>query len=171
MPEGYTMEVLLRELAQLEYDYVSLFVGRVTTETHRDMYKYLPKGQGLTESEDLFTFSRFRGVLPAGSSNGDPVKIKFERSYDPASIYTNLEYDNLNGKKEVVRGLAYRVPGKALADISLNNEVLVRNEILVAQYGVVQFLPADIFNDTKLSVEYHSETGLVKRIFIPLASK
>ena len=171
MPEGKTMEVIMRELAQLEYDYVSLFVGRVINETHEFNFTYLPHGQGLTESEDLFTFSRFRGVLPAGSSNGDPVSIQLERSYDPASMYSNTDY-LLEGKSEKpIKGLAYRIPGKAFVKLSLNNKSLASNEIIVAQYGVIQFLPSDFFKQKNLSVEYHPETGLIKRIFIPLATK
>jgi len=171
LPDGKAMQVMIQELAQMEYDYVSLFVGRTLTEVKPFHFSYLPNSERLSETEDLFTFSKFRGVLPAGNSNGDPAKISLLRKVDPGNLYTNNDYAAPDDKTELKKGLAYRIPGTATVSITLNSEEIVSDEFSVAQYGVVQYLPSGLFKDDRTVVEYHPATGLVKRIFIPLATK
>ena len=165
MPEGDALEVIVRELAQLEYDYVSLFVGRTITEQVHHTFTYIPTGQGAVETNDLFVFSRFRGILPAGNSNGDPVSIQLVTTFDPKMTYTTHDFEMGDNKEEVRKGLAYRIPGRAQVSLSLNNESLAGRELLVNQYGVVQFLPSKTFENVATAVEYHAESGMIKQIY------
>lgn len=165
MPEGGALEVIVRELAQMEYDYVSLFVGRTLTSREIVSFSFVPDGEGSTETDELFVFSRFRGILPAGNSNGDPVRITLDKTYDPKDMYTTADYELSSAKTPVNKGVAYRIPGKARVSLILNNEQLVSQELLIAQYGVVQFLPASLFENTRTAIEFHPELGLVKNIF------
>jgi len=165
MPEGTALEIIVRELAQLEYDYVSLFVGRTITETKRLKFSYTPKGTGQTEADDLFVFSRFRGILPAGNSNGDPVRIQLTKVYNVGEMYSNTEFVDEGEKTEIVKGFAYRIPGQAEVSLSLNNEDIIKMPLLIAQYGVIQYLPSKLFEQENVGVEYHPQTGLVKHIF------
>ncbi|MEA1878481.1 MAG: DUF4831 family protein [Bacteroidota bacterium] len=165
MPEGAALEVIVRELAQLEYDYVSLFIGRTITENMYFSFSYTPEGKGQTEADDLFVFSRFRGVLPAGNSNGDPVRIQLSKVSDIDGMYSNTEFVVEDDKTKIEKGLAYRVPGQANVSLRLNNEDLIKMPLLIAQYGVIQYLPSKLFEQENVGVEYHPQTGLVKHIF------
>lgn len=167
MPEGSALEIIVRELAQLEYDYVSLFVGRTLTFTEIFKYSYTPEGQGLTEAYDLFVFSKFRGVLPAGSSNGDPVRIELTKISDPSILYSNTNYslgDSGDGD-EVVRGLAYRIPGQAQVNIMLNNQSIINKSFLIAQFGIIQFLPIHLVGQENMMIRFHPELGIIEGIY------
>lgn len=165
MPEGAALEIIISELAQLEYDYVSLFVGRTLSETKYLKFSYTPEGKGQTEADDLFVFSRFRGILPAGNSNGDPVRIHLTKVYDIDGMYSNTEFLIEDEKTQIEKGLAYRIPGQANVSLILNNEDLIKTPLLIAQYGVIQYLPSKLFEQENVGVEYHPQTGLVKHIF------
>lgn len=165
MPEGAALDVIIRELAQLEYDYVSLFVGRTSTETHTQTFTYIPSGTGQSETNDLFVFSRFRGILPAGNSNGDPVKINISKIIDPSEMYSNTAISAEGESVSPNRGLAYRIPGTAEVRINLNSENLLNQKLLIAQYGVIQYLPAQLFLQEGTGIEFYRETGLVKQVF------
>ena len=168
MPEGKALEIIVKELAQLEYDYVSLFVGRTITETETFQFSYTPDGKGQTEINDLFVFSRFRGVLPAGNSNGDPVKIVLNRVSDPSALYSNTE--NAVGEEgeddvELTKGLAYRIPGQTQVKLKLNNETIVNKSLLIAQYGMIQFLPVHLMSQPNIMMRFHSELGSLDGIY------
>ena len=168
MPEGKALEVIVRELAQLEYDYVSLFVGRTITETESFQFSYTPEGKGQTEANDLFVFSKFRGVLPAGNSNGDPVKIELNRVSNPSTIYSNNEYFVANEEKnevELTKGLAYRIPGQTQVTLILNKETIINKSLLIAQYGIIQFLPVHYMSQPNIMMRFHSELGSLDGIY------
>jgi len=169
LPDGPALEVMLKELAQSEYDHVSLFVGRSITESVAYSFSYVPDGKGVTEVDDLFTFSTFRGVLHAGDANGDPVKIqltKIDNSVD-STMDSSIEEDGNTSKLPKLpptKGLSYRQPQRArLAVTYLNNE-LANGEYLIAQYGQIKFLPGSVVAVPGIVIEYHTELGAIKQI-------
>lgn len=170
MPEGGALEIIVRELAQLEYDYVSLFVGRTLTEQESFIFSYTPKGIGMTEASDLFVFSRFRGVLPAGNSNGDPVRIELSKVYDPSNMYSNTTYTlaelgDEDEEVEISKGLAYRIPGQAQVNLKLNNETLINKSLLIAQFGIIQYLPVQLVGQPDNMIRFHHELGNLEGIY------
>jgi hypothetical protein len=168
MPDGEAMKVIIRELAQLEYDYVSLFVGRTITETETFRFSYTPTGEGITEVNDLFVFSKFRGILPAGNSNGDPVKIELRRMTDPSALYAsenNVVTETRGDEKIISKGLAYRTPALTQVAVKLNNEGLLDKSLLIAQYGVVQRLPSHLLSEPDIMIRFHAELGSLDGIY------
>ncbi len=163
LPEGRALEVMIRELSQMEYDYVSLFVGRTTTETQEYEFIYVPGNESGEESKDLFTFSSFSGVLPAGSSNGDPVRLVLIRNpgfpgqQDKVVIGAN---NSSNGS-----GLAYRIPGRAEITVEQAGEKLVAESFLIAQYGIIQFLPKQLLSQPDMMIRLHPDLGSLEGIY------
>ncbi len=164
LPEGSALEIMIRELAQMEYDYVSLFVGRTSTETEEFEFTYVPGNNSGEESTDLFTFSNFSGVLAAGNSNGDPVKLVL----NPVSGFPGQQDDvvigsNDEGAKET--GLAYRIPGRAEISIEQAGEKLVSESFLIAQYGIIQFLPKQLLSQPDMMIRMHPDLGSLEGIY------
>jgi len=164
LPDGPALEVMLRELARLEYDYVSLFVGRTISETKSFEFSYTPGNDGRSESKDLFSFSNFSGVLPPGNSNGDPVKLVISPvpEFTGSQAIVNIEKGENESKGQ---GLAYRIPGKAKISVTQGGEELVAESFLVAQFGVIQFLPNQLLSQPDLMIRFHPELGNIQGIY------
>lgn len=162
MPEGEALEIILRELAQMEYDYLSLFIGRIQTEETVYSYQYTPKGQGYTEAETLLAFSNQQGILPPEDTSGDPVRIQLNRTDDNPIDQVTWEEDP---KKPAVAGLAHRVPEKMMVSLWQGGQKRLERELLIAQAGRIEFLPVDLVTDPKTAIEFYPAFGSIKSIY------
>jgi len=163
MPEGAALEIILKELAQMEYDYVSLFAGRTQVETQVHTFTYTPEGQGITEAPVLFAFSAQRGVLAADDTSGDQVRLQLTRTDE--NPLDKASWEPAEGKNPVQAGLAYRVPEKVLAELTQSGKTLFAREMLIAQWGRIDFLPEDIIQGENTCVEFYPAYGSVKSIY------
>lgn len=164
LPDGHGLKIMLDEMSKMEYDYVSLFVGRQIKETKQYEFSYIPGNEGVGESVDIFSFSSFSGVLPAGNSNGDPVKLRL----DPASGFTGPKLNVNTGNSEddsKGKGLAYRIPGQAEVSVSQLGEELIKETFLIAQYGVINFLPKKLLSQPDIMIRIHPELGNLEGIY------
>ena len=164
LPDGPGLEIMMKEMSKLEFDYVSLFIGRTMTETKVYEYSYIPGDQSMRENVDLFTFSTFSGVLAAGNSNGEPVKL----IVDPISGFTgpsdNVSMGNEDNNSNGM-GLAYRIPGKANISVSMSGESLGMATLPIAQYGIIQFLPGQLLSKPDIMIRMHPELGSLEGIY------
>ncbi len=163
LPDGPALELMFKEMTKLEYDYVSLFVGRTISETQVFEFSYIPGNDGRRESTDLFTFSNFSGVLPAGNSNGDPVKLVISPVSDFSGQPDNVSIET--GEMDSKHGLAYRVPGMASIAVIRVGEELVSESFLIAQYGVIQFLPKELLSQPDMMIRLHPDLGNLEGIY------
>jgi len=164
MPEGSALEVMIRELGRLEFDYVSLFVGRTFTEIYKYEYSYLPVGSDRAETADLFSFSAFSGVLPAGNSNGDPVSLMLNPIPGYAGSITTVE-PGKSGESKAQTGLVYRLPGRADVSVVLKGEKLAAEKMLIAQYGIINTLPAALTGNPGIMIRLHPALGSIEGIY------
>ncbi len=163
MPEGEALEIILRELARMESDYMSLFIGRTQTEESVHRFSFTPEGKGITEATVLFAFSAQRGVLEPDDASGEAVRLQMTRTDE--NPLDHLKYELDNPKNPVKTGLAYRVPEKAMAEIVMGREQLFVREMLVAQFGRLEFLPDDILSGDHTCVEFYPAYGSIKSIY------
>jgi len=164
LPDGPGLTIMFEEMTKLENDYVSLFIGRTMTETKTFDYSFTPGNQNTKEVSDLFSFSSFSGVLPAGNSNGDPVKLTVNPITEFAGQADNVNSD-YSGEDTAGKGLAYRLPGKANVTVSRDSEELVKKTLLIAQYGVVKFLPQLLLAQPDIMIRMHPELGSIEGIY------
>ena len=164
LPDGPGLEIMIKEMSKLEYDYVSLFVGRIMKETMVYEYSFIPGNESKKEFSDLFTFSNFSGVLPAGNSNGDPVRL----IVDPVSKFSGQQ-DNVNSDfgedQSKGKGLAYRVPGFAKISVVRDGDELITESFLIAQYGIIQFLPKELLSQPDMMIRLHPDLGNLEGIY------
>jgi len=162
LPEGSSLEVIVKELAIMEDGYVSLFAGRTQTERVTMKFDYTPKGQGLTETFNIFTFSRDNGIEAPETRGADPVVLYFSRE-DSNPMDKILWADD--SKPAKIPGLAFRMPEKTRVEIKRGGELAFTREFLVAQYGRVDFVPASMLTDESTSIEFYPAYGSIKNIF------
>ena len=163
LPEGASLEVIVRELAAMEEGYVSLFAGRKQTVREVVKFSYTPLGQSLTESSVLCSFSRSNGIEPPESSGADRIVIQLERN-EPNAM-DQLQWAEEDIKAPRIQGLAYRAPEKSRIEIKKSGETLFTREFLVAQCGRIDFIPDILLKDENTAIEFYPAYGSIKNIF------
>ncbi|MFH0760182.1 MAG: DUF4831 family protein [Bacteroidota bacterium] len=163
LPEGASLEVIVRELAAMEEGYVSLFAGRKQTVREIVKFSYTPLGQSLTESSVLCSFSRANGIEPPESSGADRVVIQLERN--EVNAMDQLQWAAEDVKAPRIQGLAYRAPEKSRIEIRKSGETLFTREFLVAQCGRIDFVPDILLKDGNTAIEFYPAYGSIKNIF------
>ncbi len=80
MPEGEAMSAALNELARIEEEYLSLFIGkRIRTEIHQSFH-FVPSAAKETESAVICRFSSDSGFLDSREATGLPVLLEMNAS-------------------------------------------------------------------------------------------
>lgn len=162
LPESASLSVVVRELAAMEDGYVSLFAGRTQTDRSTVKFSYTPAGQGLVETNTLFSFSRVYGIGAPETAGNDPVVLQLSR--EDANPMDQIQWTE-ETKAARVPGLAFRMPERTRVEIRKADEVLLAREFLVAQYGRIDFVPAALLTDETTAVEFYPAYGSIKNIF------
>jgi hypothetical protein len=163
LPDGPALQLMFDQMEKMEHDYVSLFVGRTFKESKTYEFSYIPEKSGGEEYKDLFTFSTFSGVLQAGNSNGDPVRISLRSEAGFSGEADKIEQGQ--EKEPKGQGLAYRVPGIAYVSVQSGDNELVGEEILIAQYGTVKYLPQELISQPDIMIRMHPDLGSIEGIY------
>ncbi len=162
IPEGTSLEVIIRELAVMEEGYVSLFAGRTQTERQTMKFSFTPNGQGAVETFTLCSFSAANGVEAPETAGADPVV--FQLTKGDANMMDQVLWAD-DAKSPKVPGLAYRIPEKSRIEINKGREPIFSREFLVSQSGRIDFVPASVLTDESVSIEFYPAFGSIKNIF------
>jgi len=158
-PDGEAYKVSLKELKQIELDYLSLFVGKSTFDKANFSFDYMPKSGG--KSEAIFRISEDNGIVPASDLSGKPVMIEFEIEKELAQKYAGLvKSDNPSAGSS---GVFYRIPGRANIKIVNEMNVIASARATIAQFGAVAPVPEDLLLGD-FSIGYNTETGAIKSV-------
>ena len=63
------------------------------------------------------------------------------------------------------KGLAYRLPGKANITVSRDSKELANKTLLIAQYGIIKFLPRQLLGQPDIMIRMHPELGSLEGIY------
>jgi len=160
LPDGKSFEVMTEELGKMEENYVALFVGKSTKQSHEFSFEFVP-GQKTAKGEVLFRYSEERGVLPKSDLSGRPVVIDVIKSENLASKQSSLSAsENPNAGKS---GLYYRMPGMSEIRIMDGSTQLAGARAPIAQFGTIAPIPEDLL-DGEYKLEFYPSTGAVKSI-------
>lgn len=131
------------EINRLDREYTALFAGKAWTEKKHFRIWYTPERAEAGSGHTICNFSEAEGVLPAGSDEGEPVKVELIPSGKTGEL--NLEVRPVTSEKELaVRDkLFYRVPDVAEVRIMSGGEMLCTARRLVYQFGTVVTLPSN----------------------------
>jgi hypothetical protein len=158
-PDGEAMKLVIQQLDQQEKTLVGLFTGTTVEET--EWYDVMITPDESLDREVLFRFSEQLGIVDADDLSGAPVYINI-KSLDPQPAPS----DTPSKSEKAPKGLAYNIPGKASAEIYMNRKLLLKEDILVTQFGRQEYLAPSIFEDRKTPVKiyFYPETGAIKQI-------
>ena len=155
-PDGKAYEVLVKELAKLEAEYVAMFVGKKVSITKAYQFTYSPR-VGVNNGT-LFRMSA-KGPIGANENGGYPVSISFQNLGTTKELVITPVKDVAKDKQ-----IAYRIPGRAEVSVSNGSEEFCKTRMNIAQFGKIAFIPADVLLNENYSVEFYPELGMIKNI-------
>ncbi len=156
-PDGKAYEVIVKELKKLEDEYLALFVGKKVSFYKSYQFQYTPKKDD--NGGVIFRMSPQMGPVGVNDLGGKPIRVDFE---------------NLDSTRELVMiptaGIApqklinYRIPG--MADISISNgkEILFKDRMIIAQFGKIASMPAEVLLNENYSIEFYPDLGSIKSV-------
>jgi len=168
LPEGKALETMLKNLDNLEEQYLSMFIGKTFTTKQNYHFEYIPSDNQIFRQEILFKFSDSEGYFPATSLKGKPVFLEIE-----SEIYTSV-FNNFNNNQTLIKrvekiknqnsGVVYRIPEKTKIKLKYLDKEINSEDILISQYGVNMRLPVYLFYNTDYSIEFYPKYGALKSI-------
>ncbi len=140
-PEGIALEYAIKELIQLENEYLALFVGKVIRKEEKKIFEIVPDVGTEGNRIVLFRFSAENGVLPENDLTGRPIHIKIEGLNDSG------KFSKLENQNETVRSsdLVYRVPNPCNIEVIDGENLLTKKRLLISQLGTIFRLPENLY--------------------------
>ncbi|TAJ15572.1 DUF4831 family protein [Marinilabiliaceae bacterium JC017] len=159
-PDGQSYEVMVRELNNIEQNFLELFVGKKEKFQVIKTIDFLPDSMS-TNNDVLFRFSSQQGILDKMDLSGTPVYIDIQvpdKKELPAG-------PSANPKESTQQGLVYCMPAKATVKIIDRNKLLLEKEVLLGQYGQLISLPHNLLEQNNVRIELDTATGALKGVY------
>lgn len=152
-----TFKYMNEELQKMENEYRKLFTGLTFTKKITYSFIYLPTRSEPADSIPLFRFSTLRGVLDTSDSYGETIYLSIQKYGNTNTLQAyQTGKDSLKIRRH---GFYYRVPDYAEVSIINSNNGNIKGKFLIAQYGVLTYMPAGIRR-----FDVYPETGSVRKI-------
>lgn len=129
--DGESLRIVIEQLEQQEQALTALFEGTTSVEYVTQKMVYIPTDN--VENQVILRFSEHLGFVDASDLCGAPIYLSVD-------VTERGEYplDNKGVVKKVPKGaLAYNIPGKIDISLHFDSKTLAREELSVAQLGVV----------------------------------
>lgn len=129
--DGESLRIVIEQLEQQEQALTALFEGTTSVEYVTKKMVYTPTDN--VENQVILRFSEHLGFVDASDLCGAPIYLSVD-------VTERGEYplDNKGVVKKVPKGaLAYNIPGKIDISLHFDSKTLAREELSVAQLGVV----------------------------------
>jgi len=135
-PEEQALETSVREMNALEKEYLSLFIGKVYSDTLHRTYFYTPVSGKEIEQNVFCRFSDETGFYDPMSASGQPLILELKNLQFTEGLkqlqfpYAGPRYENM---------ILYRIPDNASIRIFYGSSIILEAEMKIFQYGV--FVP------------------------------
>lgn len=160
LPDGAALQLMLKEMDQLERHYLELFIGSSWQEQHSFDFEYLPHPMRPFERKVLFKFAPQNGVLSAEDTRGIPVLLAIQKENVQEQHKQFLEKQRRMRKKPLPeQGHAYRLPGEAKVSLQRNKETLFEETLKIAQFGIINHLPVELLRRKDYTVQFNPLYG------------
>lgn len=138
---GEAMGAAVAELARLEEEYMSLFVGYSDWQDMQMSFDLIPDATAESQMYVAFRISDTAGLLPADNLSGRPVVMEIvPQEFAGPQVDADSEK---NRKKAVVH---YRVPAVCTVRIMDGKSMLLQSRIPVYQLGQELSLPPNVIS-------------------------
>ena len=154
-----TMKYMDEQLALMEKEYLSLFMGISITKSLTYSFTVDPKAGSDSDQVPVCVFSEKGGIKELNAAGGEKIYVKLERMGDLSGLKPVFDAKNTSGSGE--RGFYYRVPGKVKADLNINRDLQITTFLPISQFGVISSLPPSV-----TSVRFYESTGALKEMIV-----
>ncbi|MDR0994959.1 MAG: DUF4831 family protein [Tannerella sp.] len=157
--DGVAMKLVIAQLEQQEKALTRLFTGTSTSQSSYYDFSLVPEGN--VDKEVLFRFSERLGIVDADDLAGAPVYLNLHALLPPEQ-----EAPGKDKKDKQSKGLVYNVPAKAEAEILKGGKSLLKQDVMVVQFGDKETLANALFADKKKPVKiyFYPQTGAIRQI-------
>jgi hypothetical protein len=154
--DGEQLKLMLDNLSIQENALTAMFTG--TRETSAKTVTFRIPIENEFADRVAFRFSKIFGILEADNFAGEPYYLTLKDLHTVA-----IPPDD--GKKKKTEGIAYNLPGKASVTLTDGIETIVDGEMMVTQFGTVEYLAPTLFSkNTTFSVVFDPVTGGILKI-------
>ena len=130
---GEAMAAALAEIARLEKEYMTLFIGYSEFQTQQKHFDAVPLNNERMKVQVVFRLSDEEGLLPADNLGGKPYFIDIT----PEEIAATGDPKSAKGGASLV----YRIPAICTVSLSDGTDVLLRSRLPIYQFGVDKTYP------------------------------
>ena len=160
-PEITSLETVIKELRYEEEEYLSLFIGKTFTRTFHYRYIYSPSKQNSGNKEIISYLNTEKGITTEKSVKTLPITLELLRSNQLSQLDTAISKSK---KATKFQGIVYRIPEMSKIKLSLGTSTLIEKQIPIAQFGLINSLPAKFFNNKNSAVEFDPNTGNIRNL-------
>lgn len=148
-----------QELKNLEHEYMSLFAGITVEKEIRYSFTVLPEPDDARGDLAVCIFSERSGVKDLNAAGGERVFLRFETEAANQNLIAAVK-----GRESTAadnHGFYYRIPATSLVTLEVNDDIVLRSNLQIAQFGTVSYLPS-----TVTAVQFYPETGGVSNLIL-----
>ncbi len=156
--EMESIKYMVEKLEKQEKDYLELFTGIKPQSIIRYRYTYTPDKNATGTPQTLFYFSENRGVQEHSAPDAERITMTIERS-DITRQMSVFTMNPTGSRKEVQRGIFYRIPEHGHITIEKENSPLADARMLINQFGTITSLPPEDFE-----IKFYPNTGSIKSV-------
>nr|WP_320118509.1 DUF4831 family protein [uncultured Marinifilum sp.] len=156
-PDGKAYQIIVDELAKLENEYLSLFIGKKVSVQKSFQFSYVPK-----KGENggvIFRMSPQNGPVDVSDLGGRPIRVDF-KNLNTTEELTILPTAGTDPQKQI----KYRIPGMADVTISNGKSTLLKKRMPIAQFGKIVSMPAEVLLNENYAVEFYPDLGSIKNV-------
>lgn len=154
VPDGKSLEIILKEFDHMEANYLSLFMGK------KEIYKVKRVVTCEVEKADepvvAFRFSSKEGLTDAKNVSALAYSLKVVKAIVPASTPVAGE--------TAASAIYYRVPATGELQLLKGKEDIMSFRTIVPQLGEIKKFPVDVISNEGLSLEFYPQFGALKSI-------
>jgi len=154
VPDGKSLEIILREFDRMEENYLSLFMGKKEKRQIRRVFECSPKSG--EEAMVAFRFSPGEGVCDPKNVSATAYMLKLEEMVVPASVPVNGEAEGA--------AIYYRVPAVGELKLMRGKEELMSFRTIVPQLGEIKKFPVEVISNEGLKLEFYPRYGALKQV-------
>lgn len=140
---GEALKVALNEIARLEKEYLSLFIGKTYVDTMSYQQEVTPKAENGKSNSILCRYSENKGIVGEGDLSGRPLTVEVVANNAASQAPQNIAE---KGKEAVIYA---RYPDICTVRIIDGKDILYTAKIPVSQFGKIVRLPLSFPNTGK----------------------
>lgn len=131
---GEAMGAAIGELARLEQEYMTLFVGYSEYQTQQVRFDIVPEAGRENQMYIAFRISDKSGLVPADDMTGRPVVMEIQPQ----------AFEKVQAKAQKIEVVHYRIPAVCTVKIKNGADLLLQSRVPVYQLGQESSLPVTV---------------------------